>query len=258
MIALAFRELAENAAKIGELNITPDLLRSLLRPRRRRGGESLRSNPMYDKTRSGHPSDPARGADRAVQHPGPGAVLPRARRRGLRRRTSGSTTSTAARWTRSGEHSTSGSRCQFLDRGLVPTYTFDRTEVVVTLGQDGLVANTAKYAGGQPIVGLNPDPARVDGVLLPFGVAAARSVVGETLRAGPGSGRSRWRRRCWPMASGCSPSTTSSSARGPTCPPAIGSAPLGQAKRSLPAGSSSRPGRGRPAGCRRCSTWPPA
>lgn len=32
MIALAFRELAENASKIGELNITPDLLRSLLAP----------------------------------------------------------------------------------------------------------------------------------------------------------------------------------------------------------------------------------
>ena len=30
MISLAFRELAENAAKIGELNVTPDLLRSLL------------------------------------------------------------------------------------------------------------------------------------------------------------------------------------------------------------------------------------
>jgi regulator of protease activity HflC (stomatin/prohibitin superfamily) len=30
MIALAFRELAENAQKIGELNITPDLLKSLL------------------------------------------------------------------------------------------------------------------------------------------------------------------------------------------------------------------------------------
>jgi regulator of protease activity HflC (stomatin/prohibitin superfamily) len=32
MIALAFRELAENASKIGELNVTPDLLRSLLSP----------------------------------------------------------------------------------------------------------------------------------------------------------------------------------------------------------------------------------
>ena len=32
MIALAFRELAENASKIGEVNVTPDLLRSLLTP----------------------------------------------------------------------------------------------------------------------------------------------------------------------------------------------------------------------------------
>jgi hypothetical protein len=32
MIALAFRELAENAAKIGEVNVTPDLLKSLLGP----------------------------------------------------------------------------------------------------------------------------------------------------------------------------------------------------------------------------------
>ena len=32
MIALAFRELAENAAKIGEINVTPDLLKSLTTP----------------------------------------------------------------------------------------------------------------------------------------------------------------------------------------------------------------------------------
>jgi regulator of protease activity HflC (stomatin/prohibitin superfamily) len=32
MIAMAFRELAENAAKIGEINVTPDLLASLTRP----------------------------------------------------------------------------------------------------------------------------------------------------------------------------------------------------------------------------------
>jgi hypothetical protein len=33
MIGTAFRELAENAQKIGELNISPDLLRSLVTPR---------------------------------------------------------------------------------------------------------------------------------------------------------------------------------------------------------------------------------
>ena len=31
MIAVAFRELAENAQKIGELNVSPDLLQSLLK-----------------------------------------------------------------------------------------------------------------------------------------------------------------------------------------------------------------------------------
>ncbi len=39
MIALAFRELAENAGKIGELNVTPDLLRSLLAPAPGGGGK---------------------------------------------------------------------------------------------------------------------------------------------------------------------------------------------------------------------------
>jgi hypothetical protein len=33
----------------------------------------------------------------------------------------------------------------------------------VTLGQDGLVANTLKYLDGQPVVGVNPDPERWDG-----------------------------------------------------------------------------------------------
>jgi len=30
MIAMAFQEMAENAQKIGELNVSPDLLRSLI------------------------------------------------------------------------------------------------------------------------------------------------------------------------------------------------------------------------------------
>jgi hypothetical protein len=70
---------------------------------------------------------------------------------------------------------------QFLDRGLLPTYTFGPPDLVVTLGQDGLVANTAKYAGSQPIVGVNPDPARFDGILLPFTPAEARAAVARVL-----------------------------------------------------------------------------
>ena len=61
-----------------------------------------------------------------------------------------------------------GLKVQEIDRGLVPTYTFLPEDLVVTLGQDGLVANTAKYVGKQPVVAVNPDPERLDGILLPF------------------------------------------------------------------------------------------
>jgi NAD kinase len=76
-----------------------------------------------------------------------------------------------------------GLKVQVLDRELVPTYTLLPSDVVVTLGQDGLVANVAKYAAGQPIVAVNPDPSRFDGVLLPFlpegaGAALARILEG--------------------------------------------------------------------------------
>ena len=66
---------------------------------------------------------------------------------------------------------------QLVDRSLVPTFQFQKEDVVVTLGQDGLVANTAKYAGVQPIVAINPEPSRFDGVLLPFLPDQARTAV---------------------------------------------------------------------------------
>jgi NAD kinase len=57
---------------------------------------------------------------------------------------------------------------QVVERALVPTFQFQTEDLVITLGQDGLVANTAKYVGAQPVVAVNPEPARFDGILLPF------------------------------------------------------------------------------------------
>lgn len=74
-----------------------------------------------------------------------------------------------------------GLKLQRLDRALVPTYLFAPGDLIVTVGQDGLVANTARYAGAQPIVAINPDPARFDGILLPFAAADARAAVGRAL-----------------------------------------------------------------------------
>lgn len=61
-----------------------------------------------------------------------------------------------------------GLKVHQIDREIVPTYLFAPSDLVVTAGQDGLVANVAKYVGSQPIVPVNPDPERYDGVLLPF------------------------------------------------------------------------------------------
>jgi NAD kinase len=66
---------------------------------------------------------------------------------------------------------------QLVDRVLVPTFQFQKDDLVVTLGQDGLVANTAKYVGAQPIVAVNPEPGRFDGILLPFLPHEARAAV---------------------------------------------------------------------------------
>ena len=55
-----------------------------------------------------------------------------------------------------------------IDRAFLTNYLFAPEDIVVALGQDGLVANTMKYLDGQPLVGINPDPLRYDGVLVPF------------------------------------------------------------------------------------------
>ena len=68
-----------------------------------------------------------------------------------------------------------------VERSFVPNFDFRTCEVVVVVGQDGLVANTAKYVGDLPIVAINPDPQRIDGVLLPFKVNQARTIVRRVL-----------------------------------------------------------------------------
>jgi NAD kinase len=59
-------------------------------------------------------------------------------------------------------------RYQIIDRGFLPNFIFGPHDIVVALGQDGVVANTMKYLDGHPLIGLNPDAKRYDGILLPF------------------------------------------------------------------------------------------
>ncbi len=72
-------------------------------------------------------------------------------------------------------------RYQLIDRTLVPNFVFAPDDLVLALGQDGVVANTLKYLDGQPLVGINPDPGRYDGLLLPFQPADLKRIFAELL-----------------------------------------------------------------------------
>ena len=72
-------------------------------------------------------------------------------------------------------------RVQTVDRAFLPNFIFAPEDTIVTLGQDGLVANTLKYLNGQPVVGVNPDPARWDGKLLPFKTSDLKKVMPEVI-----------------------------------------------------------------------------
>lgn len=73
-------------------------------------------------------------------------------------------------------------RYQIVERSLVPNYCFADSDIVVTLGQDGLVANTLKYLNGQPIIGINPEPTRWDGILLPFAAYDLENILAEVVK----------------------------------------------------------------------------
>ncbi len=46
-------------------------------------------------------------------------------------------------------------------------FVFEPGDLIVAVGQDGLVANVAKYLEGQQVIGINPDPDQYEGILVP-------------------------------------------------------------------------------------------
>lgn len=73
-------------------------------------------------------------------------------------------------------------RVQVVDREYVSNFIFGDNDIVVVVGQDGLVANTLKYLTNQLLIGVNPDPARWDGVLLPFKVSDLKLVIQDVFK----------------------------------------------------------------------------
>lgn len=60
-----------------------------------------------------------------------------------------------------------------IERQLLPATPLGRNDTLIAIGQDGLVANTLRYSGEIPIIGVNPDPESYEGILLPFSIQQA-------------------------------------------------------------------------------------
>jgi NAD kinase len=68
-----------------------------------------------------------------------------------------------------------------VERADLARYLFTPDDVVVVVGQDGLVANVAKYLHGQPVIGVNPDPAANAGLLCQVAPADVATLLAEVV-----------------------------------------------------------------------------
>jgi NAD kinase len=66
----------------------------------------------------------------------------------------------------------------YLRRADLSRFVFEPEDVIVAVGQDGLVANVAKYLSGQTVIGINPDPTVYEGILVPHRADRAAKLIG--------------------------------------------------------------------------------
>lgn len=70
---------------------------------------------------------------------------------------------------------------QLVDWKYLPNFLFAKNDLVLTIGQDGLVANTLKYLTEQKVIGINPDIDRWDGILSQFSISDTDLIIKKTL-----------------------------------------------------------------------------
>jgi NAD kinase len=64
-----------------------------------------------------------------------------------------------------------------VERADLPRFLFEPGDVIIAVGQDGLVANLSKYLDRQIVVGINPEPGRNPGILVPHPPEAAPALL---------------------------------------------------------------------------------
>lgn len=73
-----------------------------------------------------------------------------------------------------------------VERNDLSRFVFGAEDVIVAVGQDGLVANVAKYLTGQVVVGIDPEPGRNPGVLVPHRPDAVAPLLAQAVAADAG------------------------------------------------------------------------
>ncbi len=73
-----------------------------------------------------------------------------------------------------------------VERADLPQFLFGPDDIVVAVGQDGLVANLAKYLDGQLIIGIDPEPRRNPGTLVRHPPRACADLLALAVRGGGG------------------------------------------------------------------------
>jgi hypothetical protein len=72
-----------------------------------------------------------------------------------------------------------------IERVDLPRFLFAPDDLVVVVGQDGLVANVAKYLADQVVIGIDPEPGRNPGVLVRHQPKAAAALLTAAVGAAP-------------------------------------------------------------------------
>ena len=72
-----------------------------------------------------------------------------------------------------------------VERADLSRFLLTPEDIIAVVGQDGLVANAAKYLNGQPVIGIDPEPGANPGVLVRHTPGVAAKLLQEAGRAGP-------------------------------------------------------------------------
>lgn len=72
-----------------------------------------------------------------------------------------------------------------VERTDLSRFLLNPEDVIAVVGQDGLVANAAKYLNGQPVIGIDPEPGANPGVLVRHTPDAAAKLLREAGLSGP-------------------------------------------------------------------------